>query len=59
MKIDEQKSLCGDCIRQPECGCNSIEETDNYNLDEVWSKYRVRMKVVVWECPGYEKDMTK
>ena len=55
MKIDEPKSLCVDCAFQDKCGCNSIEETNNYNLDEVWNKYRVRMKIVVWDCGDYEK----
>jgi len=59
MKIDEQTTLCASCTRQPECGCNSIEETENFNMDEVWNKYRVRMKVVVWECPDYEKAIKK
>lgn len=55
MERIEPKSLCSSCAIQDESGYNSIDETDNYNLDEAWNKYRVRMKVVVWDCPDYEK----
>lgn len=59
MKIEEQVTLCSSCEIEPKCGCSSVGETENYNLDEVWNKYRIRMKVVVWECPDYEKSPIK